>query len=501
MSATRGSGWIVRGGVGVALAAGLVLVGCRGQARSAGDERAPADAEAAGRAEQAQVVDQDEGGHAPKGARKGKRDARGEARFVVVKGDAAIHAGAEGDGVPGTARRPDLGGTVPGVVLRMLEARAGRILVETVSSSATPTEGCGVGIEGLDPYRLRFWVDAGARVEVVTERFRSSYPDVTTVELLAGTPVRQLEGGTWVADVWGATIDLARAPRKRGLDFGGLDHLTGSPKGHLPLETKLRVGDARLPVFLLVQDAEGIVHFGEDRGLYWVQMGCVQLLAATDGNDAAEMPISLGLAGGGRGRSLDPKLGMHRLSAGAPVFWRDGRGAGEVRGRHLMAGEQETGGTTPEGHPLACYHQPYANGRSGLELCVDPQAEGVEPLAWIPVRVASATWPKSIDETGAISAVDPEIRAMAAADLIRRCVAMALDDEVALAESAQLELKLRRRGPRTQHPDHHEVARVEGRVLSDPAANRSVHACVTEAANDRFALAPGFAEATFRLGE
>jgi len=411
----------------------------------------------------------------------------------VVAGDAIPYEDADGTPLPWPSfeAEHDLGGRVPGYVVRRLESQGARVRVETISSEATPTDGCGVGIVGLDPFALQFWVDDDALLEVVTERTRFSYPDATTVELLAGTPVREAESGVWVADAWGVTLDLASEPTKRSRTFPGLDHLTGTVKGHLEPDAKLRVGDALAPSFMLRSDDEGIVHFGRDRGLFWVQLPCAQLLAVPSESVEATMPTSIGLAGGGRGSGVDAKFGIHVVDEGAPLTWSDGKVAGRARRRVVMAGERFDG-PTPQ---RPCYEQRFANGARALLLCPDPERS--QEVAWISVDVSAAKVAPKSKRAAAESTdtVDPALRARTAVGSVRTCTALGLAGGHALADTARLELELHRAQP----GEPFTVARLDGRVFADGAADREAKRCVREAIDDRRMAAPGFVEATYAV--
>jgi len=101
-----------------------------------------------------------------------ERPPRRQRGFAVVAGDAIPYEDADGTPLPWPSfeAEHDLGGRVPGYVVRRLESQGARVRVETISSEATPTDGCGVGIVGLDPFALQFWVDDDALLEVVTDR-------------------------------------------------------------------------------------------------------------------------------------------------------------------------------------------------------------------------------------------------------------------------------------------------------------------------------------------
>jgi hypothetical protein len=267
--------------------------------------------------------------------------------------------------------------------VRLVGGDAAWVEVETLSEPGREPgrEHCVDGIAGLEPFRLRLFVPGSALVPVTQREIAREFADGTRVELARGVPIGVLGRGT----VQQVRLGALRVPVELGPMDVGVRYLPSEPQDESPSRRVLR-GEllaAGVPVLGESGRVESVeardvpvyaeVPRGSERSVE-LRPRCGRLVLRVPAHgvgDAAPILRPEGDLEERAGAAETPPAKV--VSAGARVYWRDGRDAGVVA-RDVTLGDELEGSSGRRCFARALRPASEADPSPTLELCFDRHA-------------------------------------------------------------------------------------------------------------------------------
>lgn len=227
-------------------------------------------------------------------------------------------------------------------ILRHLGEHAGWVALETIPRGEHEAPGsCYDHIWQLESLRLKVYVPRDALAYVTAQRIRQDHPDGTSLELAAGVAlIPDVQDNTrWIASLKDLLVPLALMPNMVSTSFIAAplepQEWPEEAKPRSVSTTQLATKRVSIGGDPLLQAPAGKSMARQPRPLHEVEERPDGTLRGTLDEGCARLRVALpeqvdhvpfGMLGMlGRGSSL-----KRRLKAGTPLFWPDGRPAGEV---------------------------------------------------------------------------------------------------------------------------------------------------------------------------